>query len=301
MMTIQQLTEYATDKGYFDKLVRYEDFARAFFDFAEKGLQARIVCQNEPAYQFFQYREDCGYNISRPVNTHLFPVIDEAETRLTDFNQAMRLLKKGETPPDSLRDSFTASVYTLQQSIGLVLDALPAEKSNQAKKINGDLFEHLIRLMMREMGVDCQSGRIQVPIKDDAGNKLFDMDYQHDLIIRKGGDIQLLGSVKTSSKDRIDKVFIDKLLFNRLAGTHTPYIAVFLNDVQRAQTKALGRYNVNSTFLSGHFKAYTVRLTPLDGVFYCDTRPVMKSDSFLAARIQTIDVLFFNELGAFRG
>lgn len=102
--------------------------------------------------------------------------------------------------------------------------------------------------------------------------------------------------MKTSSKDRIDKIFVDKMLFNRLTGQDTPYIAVFLNDVQRAKTSAPGRYQVNSTFLTGHFKAYTIRLVPLDGVFYCDLRPSMKQDPFLADRIHSLDCLFFDEL-----
>lgn len=36
--------------------------------------------------------------------------------------------------------------------------------------------------------------------------------------------------------------------------------------------------------------------TSLDGVFYCDLRPNMKTDPFLAQRIRGIDELFFGEL-----
>lgn len=52
----------------------------------------------------------------------------------------------------------------------------------------------------------------------------------------------------------------------------------------------------NSTFLSGHFRAYTIRLTPMDGVYYCDIRPNMVTDPFLSQHIRTIDHLFFTEL-----
>lgn len=99
-----------------------------------------------------------------------------------------------------------------------------------------------------------------------------------------------------SSKDRLDKIFIDKLLFNRLAGKELPFIAIFLNDIQRKKSKSSKKYGVNSTFLSGHFMAYSIRLTPMDGVYYCDIRPNMTTDPFLSQRIKTLDRLFFNEL-----
>lgn len=289
--------EYATVRDHFRTLANYADFARAYLDFARQGLQARIVCQNETAYRFFQYREDCTYNISRPINSSLFLEEGEADAVFAAFFESFLKIKDGVKPSKGERASFVRAVYTMQQSIGAALDALPAARVNQAKKMNGDLFEHLVRLLFRETGIDCRADSISVPVPDENGDELFKMNYQHDLVVRgKGGKIELLGSVKTSSKDRIDKIFVDKMLFNRLSGKDTPYIAVFLNDVQRAKTSAPGRYQVNSTFLTGHFKAYTIRLVPLDGVFYCDLRPTMSQDPFLAKRIHPLDCLFFDEL-----
>ena len=57
MMTIQQITQHVVDGQHFNTLQEYEDFAMAFLDFVDGGLQARIVCQNEMNYQFFQYKE----------------------------------------------------------------------------------------------------------------------------------------------------------------------------------------------------------------------------------------------------
>ena len=94
------------------------------------------------------------------------------------------------------------------------------------------------------------------------------MSYQRDLILKKEDEVRLIGSIKTSSKDRIDKVFIDKFLFHRLTGKNIPHIAIFLYDVQRKGAKKDGEYSINSTFKSGHFKVYTVKLNPLDGVYY---------------------------------
>ncbi len=297
MMTGKELMEYATVREHFRTLQNYVDFARAYIEFAEQGLQARIVCQNETNYRFFQYREDCSYNISRPINADLFFGVEDADAAFRVFLESFQRIKSAEKPTKGERPAFVRAVYTMQQSIGAALDALPASRVNQAKKMNGDLFEHLVRLLFQESGVDCRADSIAVPVPDEDGGELFRMNYQHDIVVRGAdGDIQLLGSVKTSSKDRIDKIFVDKLLFSRLTGRDTPYISVFLNDVQRAKTAAPGRYQVNSTFLTGHFKAYTIRLAPLDGVFYCDLRPNMRTDPFLAARIRPLDGLFFDEL-----
>lgn len=75
-------------------------------------------------------------------------------------------------------------------------------------------------------------------------------------------------SVKTSSKNRLDKVFIDKFLYNRLTEKATPHFAIFLNDVQRKGQE--GKYGISAIFLPDHFNGYTVKLNPLDGVYYCD-------------------------------
>ncbi|HAS51967.1 MAG TPA: hypothetical protein DCS21_09600 [Gammaproteobacteria bacterium] len=195
-----------------------------------------------------------------------------------------------------MRQNVIRIIYTIQQSIGATLDALPAGKSNQARKVNGDLFERLIRLLIVSIGIDCVSGTMQVPIKNSDGEELFKSSYQHDLLISKGSELKIIGSVKTSSKDRIDKVFMDKFLYNKLTETDLPHIAIFLNDVQRKKTKQENEYGINSTFLPGHFKAYTIKLNPLDGVYYCDIRPNMIQDSLLAQHIRTIDCLFYFDL-----
>lgn len=122
------------------------------------------------------------------------------------------------------------------------------------------------------------------------------MSYQHDLLLFQDNHLKVIGSVKTSSKDRLDKIFMDKFLYSRLTETTTPHIAIFLNDVQRKKTKHENQYGISATFLPGHFKGYTVKLNPLDGVYYCDIRPNMTSDNLLKAYIKTIDSLFCNDL-----
>ena len=92
-------------------------------------------------------------------------------------------------------------------------------------------------------------------------------------------------------------MFIDKFLYNKLTGTNTPHFAIFLNDVQRKGRE--GKYGISATFLPGHFKGYTIKLNPLDGVYYCDIRPNMLSEDILKDHIKTFDHFLFSDVWQF--
>ena len=77
----------------------------------------------------------------------------------------------------------------------------------------------------------------------------------------------------------------------------TPHFAVFLNDVQRKGKEP--NYGINTTFLAGHFKGYTVKLNPLDGVYYCDLRPNMMVDNILKEQIRSLDCLLVEDIWKF--
>jgi hypothetical protein len=295
-MNLSDLVGYATDKERFRSVADYIDFCTRYLEYVDTGLQARIVSQNESHYQFFQYREEGGFNITRPLNSRLMYGAEGFAQAAQQFTAILGQLRDGQQPADDLRENLIRTIYTLQQAIGAALDALPAGKSNQARKVNGDLFERLIRLLIVSLNVDCVSGTMQVPVKDADGSELFKSSYQHDLLLSKDGELKIIGSVKTSSKDRIDKVFMDKFLYNRLTDTALPHIAIFLNDIQRKKTNRENEYGVSATFLPGHFKAYTVKLNPLDGVYYCDIRPNMREDALLSQHIKTIDHFFYADL-----
>jgi len=295
-MNLADLVIHATDKRRFNSIHDYITFCIRYLEFIETGLQARIISQNESHYQFFQYRQEGSFNITRPLNSLLMYDAEKFTDATHQFTQILEQLKQGEQPSDTLRQNIIRTLYTIQQSIGATLDALPAGMSNQARKVNGDLFERFIRLLIVSLGVNCVSGTMQVPVKDIEGKILFKSSYQHDLLISKDTELKIIGSVKTSSKDRIDKVFMDKFLYNRLTDTALPHIAIFLNDVQRKKSKQENKYGVSATFLPGHFKAYTVKLNALDGVYYCDIRPNMIEDELLAKHIKTIDHFFFSDL-----
>ncbi len=296
MMKLAELVAFACTKENFQTVEDYVNFFEEFATFAVAGnVQAVIVAQNAHHYQFVQYKEDGHYNVTRPINSNLWYSAENIDKVRTAFPEVLANARDIPLADSASRSIICRSIYSIQQAIGSALDGLPAGQSNTARKINGDLFERLIRLLIADLGVDCTSGVINVPVQVD-GEELFTMRYQHDLIIRSG-EIKVIGSVKTSSKDRIDKIFIDKFLYSRLTGTDTPHIAIFLNDVQRKGKHP--RYGISATFLPGHFKGYTVRLNPLDGVYYCDIRPNMITDALLQKHIRTIDHLFCFDLWEF--
>lgn len=292
-MTLDDLVKEASNKANFTELRHYVEFCEQFLDFigTPGAIQAEIVSRNETQYRFIQFK-NAEFSISRPLNSNLLYNGRAAKTNLPKFLKVLNSVKKMDTPAN--REIVNRSIYTMQQSIGVSLDALPAGLSNTARKINGDLFERFIRLLLVRVGVECTAGVVKVPIKVD-GVEEFSMSYQHDLIIKSGVFVKIIGSVKTSSKDRLDKVFIDKFLLAKLTGKDVPHVAIFLNDVQR-KGKSPNNYGINSTFLPGHFKGYTIKLNPLDGVYYFDIRPNMLTEPTLKNHIRTFDHFLFSEL-----
>ena len=132
------------------------------------------------------------------------------------------------------------------------------------------------------------------------------MSYQLDLVFSRNKAIiatetkfihplDVVGSVKTTSKDRIDKVFLDKYLLTKLLGRDIPVIAIFLHDVQRAK-RGNSIFGINSTFKSNHFLGYTVALNKLDGVYYVDPRPEMTANERLREQIHDFQQFLVKDL-----
>lgn len=289
MKTLWEIMSWVSQKERFEKIEDYIEFSKYYLEFISAELQAEIIAQNENNYRFFQYRRDGEYNITRPVNEDLFLTLSDYDSIAKTFEKTLENIREIKDDEQN-RKYINNFVYTTQQSIGCALDALPSSKTNTSRKVNGDLFERLMQLIMKKLGfaIDSETLSVKVPNSNEK------MKYQNDIEIKINGDIVAIGSVKTSSKDRIDKIFLDKLMYNRLTQTETPHFAIFLHDVQRAGKEP--NYKIGQTFLTGHFKAYTIGLNPLDGVYYCDLRPVMKTDILLKEQIKTLDYLLCEDI-----
>ena len=128
------------------------------------------------------------------------------------------------------------------------------------------------------------------------------MKYQHDLILRNEcGDVRVIGAIKTTSKDRIDKVFIDKLLYSRLTSSDIKHIAIILNDVQRKKTKNANQFSVGSTFLPGRLKCYMMKLCPLVGGLNVDISKKIETHPVFKHMIKPFDQLVFEDMMHFTG
>lgn len=219
-MNLKQLTNKAKDKNNFVDLEAFAKFCDEYLHYISDNLQAIIISQNENHYQFFQYKEEGNFQITRPINSNLMYNAKEFAKISKEFLKILRTIKTIDKKDKSIRSILNNTTYTIQQSIGSTLDGLPAGQTNTARKLNGDLFEHFIRLIIRKIGVNCKSGVIQLPVIVENKPE-FNMNYQHDLIIEKDDIVKVIGSIKTSSKDRINKIFIDKFLYNKLTEKNT--------------------------------------------------------------------------------
>lgn len=167
------------------------------------------------------------------------------------------------------------------------------------------MFEKLIKLVILSAGVACEPRTVNLPIPGFPG---YTMPYELDLVFSRNKAIlttetsfihtsEIVGSVKTTSKDRIDKVFLDKHLLTKLLGRDIPVIAIFLHDVQRA-VRGNSIFGVNSTFKRNHFLGYTVALNRLDGVYYVDPRPEMLTNELLREQIRDFQQFLVADLWA---
>jgi len=309
-VSLADLQESVQDRTAFRKLEDYVAITSEFLHFVKRTSPTRIVSPSVSNYIFYQYGEAHGHKITRPLNINLLiespSDFKAAFERFIDF---LGDLKRYEAGAGELRGrkqyanskEINKVVYTVQQAIGSIGDSF--ENPNQCRKRVGDLFEMLIKLVIQQVGVECESRTINLPIPGFPGYK---MTYQLDLVFSRDKAIiasetrfihpsEVVGSVKITSKDRIDKLFLDKYLLTKLIGRDVPVIAIFLHDVQRA-VKGDSIFGVNSTFKSNHFLAYTVAMKKLSGVYYVDPRPKMTVHERLREQIRDFQQFLVNDL-----
>lgn len=211
----------------------------------------------------------------RPINKELF--LTKPEDFEKNFIQLKGIFEKIKTNIEvdqSEKDCIDKTLYTIQQSIGAGLDLLVAQ--NSARKHVGNRFEELIKAIFTEIGVVNKKLVLQIPYETDEGLKTY--KCENDLILSPHEKVQstansldefeIVVSVKTTSKDRLGKMFIDKILLERFVDHPQKVIGIFLNDVQRKEDN-----NISFTLVSGLFMVYTKFLTKLDGIYYLDPPP----------------------------
>lgn len=309
-ISIPDLQVSVQDNSAFGELKDYFAICSAFLQVMQKDKPTRIVSPSQSNYIFYQYAPSHGHKITRPLNSNLF--FEDVADFKDAFERFVAFLSDLKKHQDAVADqkekqSYIASkeinkvIYTVQQSIGCIGDSF--ENANQSRKRIGQLFENFIKLIIQEVGLDCEPRTINIPIPDFPG---YEMSYELDLVFSRNKAIvasetkfinhsEIVGSVKTTSKDRIDKVFLDKYLLTKLLGRNIPVIAIFLHDVQRAK-RGESIFGINSTFKTNHFLGYTVALNKLDGVYYVDPRPEMLVNERLREQIHDFQKFLVEDL-----
>lgn len=256
------------------------------------NMQADIVSTSNPKYHFLQYKEDGHYCVSRPVNFELFLTYNEFKNAKKIFLKALPNIRDYKEDMET-RSIINKIVYTCQQCIGCTLDGM--NNPNGARKRNGLIFEVLIRAVVNACNIHADN---LVETKHVEGfSDVF--KFEHDIVLYNKDDVlKAIGQLKTSTKDRLDKIFVDKLMYKQFSDVDIPYFAIILNDIQRKKGPH-GKFASNYTFLPGHFRTYTIALTPLDGVYYIDILPSMKTDSFFSEHIHPFDEFLVSDMWKF--
>jgi len=219
----------------------------------------------------------------RPINSEMF--IRETKEYQSHYDRLCEIIldiKKGTR--DFLEKDhqiINRTLYTIQQSIGAGLDLV--SNPNSARKHVGNRFEELLRCLIKDLGIESKNITFQIPYESEQGEKLY--RCQNDLIIspydkvksttKKLAKNEAVLSFKTTSKDRMGKIFLDKMLMERFSGHSVKVAGIFLNDVQRK-----GRDNISYTLVSGLFMVYTKFLTKLDGVYFLDPPPITYGEPY---------------------
>lgn len=304
------LQESVKDKQAFKTLDDYFLLAHTYLDLLSELNPTRIISPNDRRYIFYQYGEDYAHKITRPLNSTLY--IEDPHQFKQAFERFAAFIDDLHTYKSDLANQEAAGhylktnelnqvIYTCQQSIGAIGDSF--ENPNQSRKRIGQLFEQLIRLLMRRIGFSCESRTISVPIPNSPEHS---MSYELDMVFAKEGAIitaenslidprEVVGSIKTTSKDRIDKIFLDKFLLSQLIGRNVKVVAIFLHEVQRAR-RANSIFGINSTFKTNHFLGYTIALNRLDGVYYVDPRPDMVTNDRLREEIRNFQQFLVSDV-----
>ncbi|TXE14757.1 hypothetical protein [Algoriphagus aquimarinus] len=227
-------------------------------------------------YRISKQKNDGTEKFLRPINTKLY--ISDPENFQISFEKLIEILGRIKSRILDFSDEdlsiIDSVVYTIQQSIGAGFDLLVA--SNSSRKHVGNRFEELIRCVFSEIGIENKHTVLQIPYETESGKKVY--KCENDLVISPYSKVRSTGStldekeivvsVKTTSKDRMGKMFIDKMLLERFVKHPQKVIGIFLNDVQRKEEKA-----ISYTLVSGLFMVYTQFLTPLEGIYYLDPPP----------------------------
>jgi hypothetical protein len=221
----------------------------------------------------------------RPFRKNLF--IRDSKTfekKYERFNKILKRLiesdRKFEEEDYIIVDSV---VYTIQQTLGIGLNLMV--ESNSARKHVGNRFEELIKTLFDTLEISFKKVVLSIPYETDEGLKYYKCET--DVIISPNEKVksdsksidknEIVVSLKTTTKDRMPKIFIDKVLMERFLGYPVRVVGISQNDIQR---KEGDKTKISYTFVSNLFMVYTRFLAQLEGYYYLDPPPKVLEKPF---------------------
>jgi len=219
----------------------------------------------------------------RPINNSLYIQDDILfeQSCITFLRTVSKIKSKEFNFDENEKNNINSVLYTIQQSIGAGLDLMV--DPNSARKHVGNRFEELIRAVFTAIGVSNKRIVLRIPYDTDEGEKIY--KCENDLVLSPYEKVistpeqldekEIVVSVKTTSKDRMGKMFIDKILLEKFVKHPQKVIGIFNNDVQRKNNN-----DISFTLVSGLFMVYTKFLTEVEGVYYLDPPPTALKEPY---------------------
>ena len=240
----------------------------------------------------------------RPINESLF-VRDNTDfdSHRNQFQGLIRELRNSRGNLDSLSqelrgfadsDTIVKLLYTTVQSIGCILDLSP--DSQAARKNFGQRFEDFVKALLSALGIANDAFTFSVKKKSITAR----YNVPIDIIINTQGSLHssrsqidyrdTLLSIKTSSKDRMKLIFVDRYVLEKvLEIQRVNYIALYHNDVQRK-----GKKGISSTFSSDIYTVFCHVFGDLP-LYYLDP-PIVFSELRFQEKIKTFDTFILHDL-----
>jgi hypothetical protein len=240
----------------------------------------------------------------RPINQNLFVYdVDELDLYLNAFRILTEHLRdrRGNLTAisEELRQFIEAGlavkcIYTTLQAIGCILDM--SRNAQAARKNFGQRFEDFVKVLLNSIGIanDSFTFKIEVP----SINVFYNVPL--DLIITAGEKIlsskshidknDTILSVKTSSKDRMKLIFVDRFAMERILKLERiNYVALYHNDIQRSGTS-----RISSTFVPNTYLVYCSVFGELP-LYYLDP-PIISENPQFQDKIKTFDKFILHDV-----
>jgi len=248
-----------------------------FKDITERILEyLPNVINEEKEYRNYKL---CSSNIAgtrkqiRPFNNDMF--LREAKDFADKYEVFLIILENLGNDKRSFNEEdyqiVDKIIYTIQQALGIGLDLFV--ESNSARKHVGNRFEELIRVLLFAINISLKKIVINIPYETDEGEKFYKCET--DVVVSPFDEVrsnsknidpnEIIISLKTTTKDRMPKIFIDKILLENFLQHPVRVVGISQNDIQRK-----GNDKVSYTFVSNLFMVYTKFLVQLEGYYYLD-------------------------------